>query len=186
MLKYRFVILNESTFFELCLIMPKQIKIRLVSNTEVEALRVLGESTFRETFEAQNSKESLDVYLAKSFSLENVQAQLESPASEFYFAIVNGVILGYLKINTSNKGLEIERIYVLASAQGQRIGKALYEFTLELAKTRKATWLWLGVWQANAKAIEFYKRQGMEIFDTRQFQLGDELKDDFLMRLRIS
>lgn len=166
--------------------MPEASTIRPVELKDVDVLRSLGEATFRETFGAQNSKENLDAYLAKSFSLANVEAQLKAPHSEFYFASLNDKIVGYLKLNTSDEGLEIERIYVVAAAQGQRIGKALYNFTLDLAKTRKADWLWLGVWQENTKAIEFYKRQGMEVFDTRQFQLGSELQDDFLMRLKIT
>lgn len=165
--------------------MSKPLIIRRVAPSEVDLLRAFGESTFRETFQAQNSKENLDAYLAKSFSLANVQAQLAASTSEFYFATVDGEVLGYLKLNHSDQGLEIERIYVKGFAQGQRIGKALFEFSLNLSKSRESTWLWLGVWQENVKAVEFYKRQGMEVFDTRQFQLGSELQDDFLMRLRV-
>lgn len=186
MLKYDFVILNAHTFFDLCPTMTNEIKIQRVNNTEVEELRALGEATFRETFGVQNTKENLDAYLAKSFSLANVEAQLKSPGSEFYFASLNEKTVAYLKLNTSDKGLEIERIYVIGSAQGQCIGKALFQFSLNLAKSRESTWIWLGVWQENVKAVEFYKRQGMEVFDTRQFQLGSELQDDFLMRLLIS
>ena len=70
--------------------MSKHLIIRRIEPSEVDLLRVLGESTFRETFEAQNSKENLDAYLAKSFSLANVQAQLDASTSEFYFATVDG------------------------------------------------------------------------------------------------
>ncbi len=165
--------------------MAEKLVIRPVELEETSLLRELGASTFRETFEAQNSKENLDAYLAKSFSLANVEAQLKTPHSEIYFASIGDKIVGYLKLNTSDQGLEIERIYVIGSAQGQGNGKALFQFSLNLAKSRKSTWLWLGVWQENVKAVEFYQRQGMEVFDTRQFQLGSELQDDFLMRLRI-
>lgn len=166
--------------------MNQDIQIRSVAAHEVEELRALGEETFRETFEAQNSKENLAAYLTKSFSLASVQAQLVSPQSEFYFASINDEILGYLKLNTSDEGLEIERIYVKGSAQGQGIGITLYKFTLGIAKARKSTWLWLGVWQGNKKAIAFYEHNGLEIYKTRQFKLGDQLHDDFLMRLQIS
>ncbi len=166
--------------------MSQELEIRQVTLSEVAILRNLGETTFRETFEAQNSRENLDAYLKKSFALSNVKAQLEAPESEFFFALEGEEVLGYLKLNTSDKGLEIERIYVLGTAQGKRIGKALFNFALHAAKSRKMEWLWLGVWQENLKAIEFYKRQGMEVFDTRTFQLGNDPQDDYLMRLRIN
>lgn len=165
--------------------MAQNISIRPVQSNEATVLQALGASTFRETFETQNSKENLEAYLSKSFALSNVKAQLKALESEFYFAVVDEEILGYLKLNTSEKGLEIERIYVRQTAQGTGIGKAMFEFSLSLAKNRKAEWLWLGVWQENIKAIEFYKRQGMEVFDTRTFQLGNDPQDDFLMRMRL-
>ncbi|OEK00108.1 hypothetical protein BFP97_00625 [Roseivirga sp. 4D4] len=165
--------------------MPKSLVIRPVRVEEAPLLKEIGETTFRETFEAQNTEENLSAYLAKSFDLVNVQTQLTSPDSEFFFATIGEEILGYLKLNSSDRGLEIERIYVRQSAQGKRIGKTLFDFALETARSRKSEWLWLGVWQENIKAIEFYKRQGMEVFDTRTFQLGSDPQDDFLMRMRI-
>ncbi|MBO3698260.1 GNAT family N-acetyltransferase [Roseivirga sp. E12] len=165
--------------------MTGNLVIRPVRLEEAPLLKEIGATTFRETFAAQNTEENLSAYLQKSFDLANVKEQLVSSVSEFYFVEKGGEIYGYLKLNTSKKGLEIERIYVRQTAQGTGIGKAMFEFSLGLAKTRKSEWLWLGVWQENIKAVEFYKRQGMEIFDVRQFQLGNELQDDFLMRMRV-
>jgi len=152
---------------------------------EAPLLKEIGETTFRETFEAQNTEENLSAYLSKSFALANIQAQLSNTHSEFFFASIDKEILGYLKLNSSDQGLEIERIYVRQSAQGKRIGKALFNFALQTARSRQMEWLWLGVWQENFKAIEFYERQGLEVFDTRTFQLGSDPQDDYLMRMRV-
>ena len=166
--------------------MTQNILIRSVTSHEIGQLRALGEATFRETFKDQNTKENLEVYLAKSFALTTIQAQYDDTNTDFYFARINDEVLGYLKLNYTTNKVEIERIYVKQVAQGQKIGKALFEFSLEIARSRKAEWLWLGVWQENKNAVDFYAAKGLEIFDTRKFKLGDELQDDFLMRLRIS
>jgi len=165
--------------------MKEQIVIRPVDASEVEILRTLGKSTFRETFQAQNDAESLAAYLRKSFTFEKVQEQLNSPSSNFYFALVDREIVGYLKLNLTDDQVEIERVYVRASFQGKNIGRVLIQKALAVAKSRKAAWLWLGVWQENKKAIAIYEHYGFVTFKTRQFQLGDELQDDFLMKLRI-
>lgn len=165
--------------------MAQDIRIRPVATHEIEALRELGESTFRETFKDQNTKENLETYLKKSFSLSTIQAQFESIDSDFYFAQLGDTILGYLKLNYSDSKVEIERIYVKQIAQGQKIGRALFDFALQIALSRKAEWLWLGVWQENKKAVAFYAANGLEIYGTRKFKLGDDLQDDFLMRLMI-
>ena len=46
-------------------------------------------------------------------------------------------------------------------------------------------YIWLGVWQENPKAIQFYTKNGFEVFDQHVFKLGDEEQTDFLMRLFI-
>lgn len=164
--------------------MTQEIHIRPVAGHEINELRNIGESTFRETFEAQNTPENLASYLSKSFALEVVQKEYDDPSCDFYFAVVHDEILGYLKLNLTADDVEIERIYVKSNAQGLGVGKALFLFAKEVSQTRKANSLWLGVWQENKKAIEFYKRQGLEVFDIRQFKLGSDLQDDFLMRIK--
>lgn len=166
--------------------MAEKIFIRLVESLEIHLLRELGEATFRETFKDQNTTENLEAYLAKSFALTTIQAQYDNTNTDFYFARVNDEVLGYLKLNYTTGKVEIERIYVKQAAQGQKIGKALFEFSLGIARSRSAEWLWLGVWQENKNAVDFYAAKGLEVFDTRKFKLGNELQDDFLMRLRIS
>ncbi len=166
--------------------MSQEILIRPVAPNEIDSLCELGKLTFKETFEVQNSAENLSAYLSKSFTPEYIREQMNTPSSEFYFALQNDIVIGYLKLNLTKEQVEIERIYVKSSTQGKGIGKALFRFALERAKSKNASHLWLGVWQENKKAIEFYKRQGLEIFDIRQFQLGSELQDDYMMRIKIN
>ena len=42
--------------------------------------------------------------------------------------------------------------------------------------------LWLGVWEHNEKALNFYKKMGFVIFDEHIFKLGDDEQRDYLMR----
>ena len=45
--------------------------------------------------------------------------------------------------------------------------------------------MWLGVWELNYKALKFYKKKKLEVFDSHNFQLGDEKQTDILMKLKI-
>jgi ribosomal protein S18 acetylase RimI-like enzyme len=81
--------------------------------------------------------------------------------------------------------LEIERIYVIKEYQGKKAGQQLYEKTIQVAKEKMLKYIWLGVWQENPKAIQFYTKNGFEIFDQHVFKLGDEEQTDYLMRLFI-
>ena len=169
------------------------IEIRPVSSSDLDALQAIGLHTFRESFSAQNTRENMDRYLSEAFRPEKLRAELAEENSRFYFALVDGEIAGYLKINMGaaqtelkdEKAIEIERIYVLKQFQGQRIGQALFEKAVEVARSAGAGYVWLGVWEKNTKAIGFYERNGFAEFDRHPFRLGDDVQTDIMMRKAI-
>lgn len=130
-------------------------------------------------------------YLEESFSLERLGAELNDKKVEFYFAMLEKDIVGYLKLNLGDsqtelkdkKGIEIERIYVLKEFQGKRIGQLLLEKSIQLAKQMDMEYIWLGVWEENPGAINFYKKNGFVEFDKHLFKLGDDEQTDIMMKL---
>jgi ribosomal protein S18 acetylase RimI-like enzyme len=46
-------------------------------------------------------------------------------------------------------------------------------------------YLWLGVWEHNQKAINFYERNGFVTFGSHNFMLGNDKQTDLLMRRSI-
>jgi diamine N-acetyltransferase len=95
-----------------------------------------------------------------------------------------------MKINTGQaqtelkeqKSLEIERIYVLKEFQREKVGQTLLEKALQIAGQAHADFVWLGVWEKNTNAINFYRRNGFAEFDKHIFRLGEELQTDILMK----
>lgn len=167
--------------------------IRAISISDLAQLQKIGKTTFAETFTEHNTKEDLDKYLEESFSNETLTAELTNPHSSFYFAEIEHNVVGYLKINFSasqtelkdNEALEIERIYVLQAFHGKKLGQALYEKAIQIAKEKKVQYLWLGVWEKNNKAIQFYKKNGFVQFDTHIFKLGNDEQTDIMMKLKL-
>lgn len=167
--------------------------IRKIDSQEVEHLREIGKHTFIEAFASQNTEQNMHNYLQYAFSKEKLTAELYDPNTEFYVAQKNNHWVGYLKINfgvskTKTLGtntLEIERIYVIKAFHGHKIGQTLLEKALDLAKKRKVTFIWLGVWEHNIKAIGFYEKNGFKVFDKHIFRLGEEDQTDLLMKLEI-
>ena len=101
--------------------------------------------------------------------------------------------MGYLKINLGpaqtelkdSNSLEIERIYVLKSYFGKKVGQLLYEKAASIAKELKLKYIWLGVWEKNERALQFYKKNGFVEFDQHQFVLGEDVQNDILMKLTL-
>ncbi|MDY3543956.1 GNAT family N-acetyltransferase [Riemerella anatipestifer] len=169
------------------------IAIKKVKTNEVELLQEVSKTTFYETFAADNTPENMQKYLDESFSVKCLREELLDEFSEFYFARVNGELAGYLKLNfgasqtelKDSKAIEIERIYVLKAFQGKRVGQALYEYALQVARDRGVDYIWLGVWEQNHKAIRFYEKNGFVAFDKHLFVLGDDLQMDIMMKLKL-
>jgi len=45
--------------------------------------------------------------------------------------------------------------------------------------------VWLGVWEENQRAINFYKRNGFKEFGKHSFIVGDDEQTDLMMKLLI-
>ncbi|TYP99133.1 hypothetical protein C7447_102452 [Tenacibaculum adriaticum] len=169
-------------------------KIRKVLPNEINQLQKIGMQTFSEAFSSENSEENMKEYLEKSFSTEKLKTELIDENSEFYFATAENNVVGYLKINfgqsqTEIKGenaLEIERIYVLKEFQGKKIGQLLFEKAMEISRQKNVDYVWLGVWEENLRAIQFYHKNGFVEFDKHIFKLGDDEQTDLMMKLVVN
>jgi ribosomal protein S18 acetylase RimI-like enzyme len=167
--------------------------IRAISINDLQSLQSISKQTFTETFASSNSKENMDKYLNEALSLEKLTEELNNPNSLFYFIEDNNTPIGYLKLNmgasqtelNDNTALEIERIYVTQAYQGKKIGQQLYEKAIQVAKEKGVEYIWLGVWEENHKAIQFYTKNGFVPFDKHIFILGNEAQTDIMMKLSI-
>lgn len=82
--------------------------------------------------------------------------------------------------------MEIERIYVLKEFLDRKIGQALLDKAVETARLANATYILLGVWENNARAIAFYRKNGFAECGEHVFMLGDDRQTDILMRREIN
>ena len=160
---------------------------------DIEKLQKIGRQTFFETFSESNSEENMQKYLDEGFSIEKLTTELTNTNAEFYFAVRDAEVIGYLKLNfgdsqtelKDNKSLEIERIYVSKEFHGKSVGQLLYDKAIEVAKQKNANYVWLGVWEENPRAISFYKKNGFVEFDKHIFKLGNDEQIDIMMKLNL-
>ncbi|QBA21619.1 GNAT family N-acetyltransferase [Chryseobacterium indologenes] len=164
--------------------------INKASDEDVEIVQSLGRQTFSETFAENNTEEAMKKYLEESFNTEKIKSELNNPDSFFYIAWEEDNPVGYLKVNAGkaqtelqdDTALEIERIYVKKSHHGKKVGQLLYNQALETAEQLKKSYLWLGVWEENLRALQFYRKNGFVEFDKHIFRLGEEEQTDLMMK----
>ncbi|MEJ5102754.1 GNAT family N-acetyltransferase [Chryseobacterium sp. MYb328] len=162
-----------------------------ITENDIAELQEISKKTFSETFSADNTEESMAQYLETSFATEKLHAELNDRNSEFYFARLDHKVIGYLKLNTGSSqtemngdhALEIERIYVSKDFHGKKVGQALYDKAIAIATEKNADYVWLGVWENNLRAINFYRKNGFKEFDKHIFRLGNEEQTDIMMKL---
>jgi ribosomal protein S18 acetylase RimI-like enzyme len=171
----------------------EQIQIKRATINDIEFLQNISRKTFYETFSWANSEENMNKYLKEDLSIDQLSGELINRNSEFYFAMLNDNVIGYLKLNfgksqtelKDDKAVEIERIYVLKEFQGKKAGQLLYERAVEIANQKNADYIWLGVWEENPRAINFYNKNGFVEFDRHVFKLGDDEQTDRMMKLQL-
>jgi len=169
-------------------------KIKKVTLNDIDQLQIIGRQTFYETFSAGNSEENMTKYLDEGFSIEKLTTELSDNNADFYFATLDNNVIGYLKLNfgqsqtelQDDKALEIERIYVLKDFHGKSVGQILYDKAIHIAKQKNADYVWLGVWEENPRAINFYKKNGFVEFDKHIFKLGNDEQTDIMMKLKLN
>lgn len=170
------------------------VEISKITIDKVLQLQEIGRQTFYETFSEGNTEENMKSYLENSFSIDKITSELNDENAEFYFAKIGEKIIGYLKLNfgqsqtelKDDKALEIERIYVLKEFHGKKVGQILYDKAIEIAKQKKSDYVWLGVWEENPRAINFYKKNGFIEFEKHIFKLGDDEQTDIMMKLKLT
>jgi ribosomal protein S18 acetylase RimI-like enzyme len=169
---------------------PQTVTIQKLTLADADVLLDLSKKTFFDFFAHLNKPEDMESYSSVAFTPQKIQAELSNPNSHFFFAMLDGEIAGYLKLNygaaqtefQDSDAVEIERIYVLAQHHGKKIGHQFIDFTLKVAAGKKLQYVWLGVWEHNQKALAFYKKHGFEVFSSHEFVLGSDKQTDLLMK----
>ena len=172
----------------------ENIEIKKVTLNDIDQLQKISKQTFQETFSESNSEENMKNYLEEELSIKKLTAELNNTNSLFYFATLNNEVIGYLKLNfgesqtelKDDKALEIERIYVSKDFYGKSVGQLLYNKAIQIAKQKKADYVWLGVWEKNLRAIAFYKKNDFVTFDKHIFKLGNDEQTDLMMKLKLT
>jgi len=167
--------------------MNSEIIIQKVKPEEAVEFSKLSAALFSETFAESNSSEDMELYLAKNFAEDQIRHELIDQNTYCFYAIKNSIPIGCIKLILSDasfigiKTVELSRLYVAKAYHNQKIGAALMQFAISFGLKNQAKKLWLGVWENNQKAINFYLKWGFIKTDILQFKLGNDLQEDWLM-----
>jgi ribosomal protein S18 acetylase RimI-like enzyme len=164
--------------------------IRRATVSDGMLLAELGARTFSETFAADNKPEDMTAYIATSFNREQLATELSDPLSTFLIAEIDGTAAGYAMLRGGGEAvsgvngenpIELVRFYVSQEWHRRGIGGALMQACLNESRQQDYRTLWLGVWEHNVRAREFYRRWNFRDVGGHIFHLGSDAQNDILM-----
>jgi len=164
------------------------ITIRTATVADADLIADLSRETFYDAFIGDNRKEDMDKFMNEQFTKESLMKEVGAPGNIFLLVYADNEVSGYARLReneTAPEEIEIARIYNKTAAIGKGIGKSLMLACIETAEKLQKKMIWLGVWEKNQRAINFYKKFGFEKYDEHDFVLGDDVQKDWLMKKQL-
>ena len=175
--------------------MSDKIAIRQADASDAGILSKIGFQSFDEAFSdhPENHPDDMRIYMDEAFSVSTISKDLEDAKTIYLLAEYEGEAAGYAKIKLDTREdcisgentIELCRLYVLDKFIGKGIGKSLMLEFFKIAAKEDRDTAWLGVWEFNYRAQEFYKKFGFEKCGEHVFQLGSDPQIDWVMQRKI-
>jgi len=169
------------------------IKIVSAGKEDAKLIAIISRETFYDTYAAENTAANMAKFMTQQFSKTLLMEEVGVEGNHFFLAYIDGEVAGYLKLKDANhpqlvgtQALEISRIYVSKPFIGKSVGKSLLQTAIDFAQEKSKDWLWLIAWKENKRALQFYQKNGFEIFAESTFLLGDDLQNDWVLKRSIS
>lgn len=173
--------------------MSQDIAIRTCAADDSEALALVGQATFLESFAGILDGGDIIAHCANQHAAGVYREWLNDAACRVWLAetAVGRAPVGYLVLtppklsiaDPRSDDLEIKRIYILHRFHGGGLGRRLMQEALHYAKSRNSRRLLLGVYSGNDSAIAFYEKLGYRRVGTRKFRVGHRDYDDLILAL---
>lgn len=173
----------------------KRLEIRIAKAKDAEMIASLSAMTFWDTYRDNPNVDvtNIKAYMSKAFTIEKITKELADGNTIFLIAEDENQQIGYAKllvgsresIISSERPLEISRIYLKREFFGKGFGSILLQQCLDRGKQEGCDSVWLSVWQHNQRAIKFYKKKGFENIGTHIFHLASLQETDFIMERKI-
>ena len=143
--------------------------------------------TYSQNFYLHWDEGGLDNYIDEVFGVDTLKIELSDKYIQYYVAFINQEPVAFMKINLfSNlpnldmeKGIELDKIYILPHLKGMKIGKRLLDLAFDIANNHKKEIFWLSVIDTNREAISFYEKAGFKFHSKTQLdypKFKEELK----------
>lgn len=165
----------------------KIIPVAADNEKDVITLQKIATKSFTAMFGPYHNSQAVKAYTDEAYALPVLIDELSDPDSRTYFLQLDGVPIGYLKLNWRlsqtdqlfDNAMQLQRIYLLPEYWNRHLGQLLMEKALDEARKTGVKTVWLGVWEHNDRARHFYERYGFKKAGSHLFTIGPDQQTDF-------
>lgn len=161
---------------------------------DAPALAVLLSTVFVQTYGSAIPADLVAEYTARTFAPTRLAAELADPALPTMLAWEGDALVGASCMALAAPPvemplaapLEIRRFYVAPEWHGNGIAMALLTASLAVARQQQRDIVWLCVWEANGRALGFYRRHGFQPVGTTIIAVDHILFHDIVLARRVA
>ena len=158
--------------------------IRKATTNDIHLIHEMAWVVFPHTYKEILTPEQIDYMMEWMYSEDSLHKQMEKDGHIYYLAFKEDEPAGYLSIQPEGEHVfHLQKIYVLPSFQGMKLGKQLFGQAIKAIKELHPApcQMRLNVNRQN-KALAFYERMGMVKVDEGDFPIGNGYyMNDFIM-----
>lgn len=162
-----------------------------VKSNKLKVLRKIGIRTYKDHYTDIWEPQGLVDYLEKQFRIGKLEQDLANNCIKYFIAYQDETPQGLLKLkldqqmpnHSADRGLELEKIYLLNTATGKGHGSKMIAFAMDYARDLNKSLVWLDVLKSNDNAMRFYQKHGFAIVDEVEFST-DKMKIDMWVMKR--
>lgn len=144
-------------------------------------LAKVGRQSFIESHGHSASEEDVTAYVNSKFTFSAFEEELKNPNYIYHHVVFEGQMIGYSKVvfnceseNVAQENItKLERLYLLQEFHSLKLGHALLEYNIQLAKHNHQKGMWLNVWKENTRAYQFYLKNGFQIIGEYDFKISE-------------
>lgn len=157
------------------------IKIVKASQKDAALLTEMARQTFVESHAISAAAADIEFYINQKYTLPVMEQELESDQNHYSIIYFKKKPVGFSNIvfDSPYPGSEVmnmsklDRIYILQEYHGKKLGRALFDYNVKLAKENFQAGIWLYTWTENHQAIRFYQRNGFTIIGKFDFKISE-------------
>ena len=170
------------------------IRFREATSADAGMLASFAATTFSETFGHLYKEADLSSHLKDKCSLESFAEAFEM-GDLMILAYDGDELVGFCKIGDVGlpvphppaSAQEIHRIYVRRKYHGSGLGQELLKRALATKRLKEASLVYLGVWEENDRAKQFYYKNGFMPVGRYLYNVGQQVDNEMILaRLQVA